>query len=98
MLLATPFLTLDVDADGERGLLGVAFDPDFASNHYVYVYYTAKTPITHNRVSRFTADGNIAVAGSEVVILELDDAVVGDESQRRCHPFWQRRPALRRRR
>ena len=39
-LLATPFVTLTVDANGERGLLGVAFDPDFATNQFVYVYYT----------------------------------------------------------
>ncbi len=30
VLLATPFVDLTVDANGERGLLGVAFDPDFA--------------------------------------------------------------------
>src|SRR4051794_15050564 len=38
--LATPFLHLSVDSNGERGLLGVALDPNFASNHFVYVYYT----------------------------------------------------------
>ena len=70
-LLATPFVTLSVDATGERGLLGVAFDPDFGRNHFVYVYYTAKSPTIHNRVSRFTANGNLAVPGSEVVLLEL---------------------------
>ena len=41
--------------------------------HYVYVYYTATTPTVHNRISRFTANGDVAVAGSEVVIFELDD-------------------------
>src|SRR5437667_12868575 len=35
-LLATPFVTLTVDSSGERGLLGVAFDPGFASNNFVY--------------------------------------------------------------
>jgi glucose/arabinose dehydrogenase len=70
-LLARPFVTLSVDATGERGLLGVAFDPDFATNRFVYVYYTATTPTIHNRVSRFTANGNVAVAGSEVVLLNL---------------------------
>ncbi len=40
-LLATPFATLSVSAAGERGLLGVALDPGFATNHFVYVYYTA---------------------------------------------------------
>jgi glucose/arabinose dehydrogenase len=71
-LLTKPFLTVPVDATGERGLLGVAFDPDFERNNFVYVYYTAKTPTIHNRVSRFTANGNVAVAGSEVVLLNLD--------------------------
>jgi glucose/arabinose dehydrogenase len=71
-LLATPFVTLTVDANAERGLLGVAFDPDFSTNHYVYVYYTATTPTIHNRVSRFTANGNVAVAGSEKILLELN--------------------------
>jgi glucose/arabinose dehydrogenase len=71
-LLATPFLTLPVDNSGERGLLGVAFDPNFEQNDFVYVYYTATTPTIHNRVSRFTANGNVAVAGSEVVLLDLD--------------------------
>src|SRR5262245_33050383 len=72
-VLPTPFVGLGVEAFAERGLLGLAFDPDFAHNHYVYVQYTAKTPTIHNRVSRFTADGNVAVPGSEVVLLELDE-------------------------
>src|SRR2546430_4176802 len=72
-LLATPFLTVTVDSSGERGLLGVAFDPDFPTNGFVYIYYTATTPVTHNRVSRFTANGDVAVSGSEVVILDLNN-------------------------
>jgi glucose/arabinose dehydrogenase len=71
-LLATPFLTVPVSSDGERGLLGVAFDPGFASNGFVYVYYTATTPTVHNRVSRFTTNGDTAVPGSEVAILDLE--------------------------
>ena len=72
-LLPSPFLTLTVSSSGERGLLGVAFDPAFSTNHFVYVYYTATTPTIHNRISRFTANGDTAVAGSEVVIFELDN-------------------------
>ncbi|HEV2854604.1 MAG TPA: PA14 domain-containing protein [Thermoanaerobaculia bacterium] len=72
-LLPTPFLTVTVSSTGERGLLGIAFDPNFATNQWVYVYYTATTPAVHNRVSRFTASGDTAVAGSETVILELDN-------------------------
>jgi glucose/arabinose dehydrogenase len=72
-LLATPFVTLSVNFNGERGLLGVAFDPDFAVNQYVYVYYTTPSSPIHNRVSRFTASGDVAVSGSEVVLLELNN-------------------------
>jgi glucose/arabinose dehydrogenase len=65
---------LTVDSTGERGLLGIAFDPHYQANHFVYVYYTATTPVTHNRVSRFTADavGDLALPGSETDILDLD--------------------------
>src|SRR3954447_15195168 len=46
-LLPTPFLKVTVFFNGERGLLGVTFDPDFAHNGYVYVYYTATKPTAH---------------------------------------------------
>jgi glucose/arabinose dehydrogenase len=72
-LLTAPFLTVTVNASLERGLLGIAFDPAFATNHFVYVYYTATSPAIHNRVSRFTANGDVAVAGSELVLLDLPD-------------------------
>ncbi len=41
-LLPTPALSLDnrVCSDFERGLLGVEVDPNFATNHYIYLYYT----------------------------------------------------------
>ena len=71
-LLATPFLTLTVNEDGERGVSGICFDPDFAVNHYVYIYYTATTPTLHNRLSRFTANGDVAVSGSEVALLDAE--------------------------
>ena len=72
-LLAAPFITLTVTSDGERGLLGVAFDPNFSANNFVYLYYTTSTSPVHNRVSRFTANGDVAVAGSETVLLDLDN-------------------------
>jgi glucose/arabinose dehydrogenase len=73
-LLTTPFLTLNVNSSGERGLLGVAIDPDFASNGFVYVYYTTASAPIHNRVSRFTASAanpDVVAAGSEVQLLNL---------------------------
>jgi glucose/arabinose dehydrogenase len=65
-----------VDITGERGLLGVAFDPNFATNHFVYLHYTRKATTTtpvHNRVVRVTANGDRAVAGSEVLIFRLNN-------------------------
>ncbi|MDX6693496.1 MAG: hypothetical protein QOF02_1099 [Blastocatellia bacterium] len=72
-LLPTPFVSLTVNSSGERGLLGLAFDPNFATNQFIYLYYTATTPAIHNRVSRFTANGDVALAGSEVVLLDLNN-------------------------
>ena len=73
-LLSQPFLTVSVNSSGERGLLGIAFDPSFASNGFVYVYYTTSTSPVHNRVSRFTASASnpdVVAAGSEVQLLNL---------------------------
>jgi len=71
MLLPTPFMTLTVDFAGERGLLGVAFHPNFATNNFVYAYYTVPGVPSHNRVSQFTAIGDVVVPGSEVPLVNL---------------------------
>jgi glucose/arabinose dehydrogenase len=77
-LLSTPFvdLTSVTDSTGERGLLGVAFDPNFSTNKYVYVYHTLKGTSTtppRNRVLRFTANGDQRVHLSQKVILNLNN-------------------------
>lgn len=73
-LLPTPFATLPVNSEAgtERGLLGITFDPDFGSNQSVYFYYTAASPVVHNRIVRLTAAGDTAVPGSETVLFDLD--------------------------
>jgi glucose/arabinose dehydrogenase len=80
VLQATPFVTVTADTRGERGLDGICFDPNFAANHYVYLYYTirqADTSLpTHNRLVRVTADPanpDVALAGSGTPIMEMDD-------------------------
>ena len=73
-LLPTPFTTVAASTFSERGLGGIAIDPHFEQNGYVYLYYTAETPAAHNRLSRFTADGDVALPGSEQVLLDLPDA------------------------
>jgi glucose/arabinose dehydrogenase len=74
-VLSTPFVTVTVDQLNERGLSSVSLDPNFNSNHYVYIYYTSTSGTIHNRLSRFIANGDVAVAGSEVVLLEIQPAV-----------------------
>lgn len=75
-LLPQPLVTLsNVDSAGERGLLGITMDPNFAANRYIYVYYTANAqadpgrPFSHNRLSRLTVTGN--TAGDERVLWSL---------------------------
>lgn len=55
---------IDVTAHGESGLQGLAVDPDFSNNNYIYVYYTASDG---NRVSRFVFDGTIK---NETILLD----------------------------
>jgi glucose/arabinose dehydrogenase len=61
------------DSSGERGLLGLAFDPAFASNGYVYVNYTQSSTELASHISRFTsADGGATLdPASEVILLTL---------------------------
>ncbi|MBL7949715.1 MAG: PQQ-dependent sugar dehydrogenase [Bacteroidia bacterium] len=73
-LLSRPFITLTTNLNGERGLVGIAIDPDFTNNQYVYLCYTIPTG-EFNRVSRFTASGDTVVPGSEIVLLETDTMI-----------------------
>jgi glucose/arabinose dehydrogenase/endonuclease YncB( thermonuclease family) len=76
-LLATPFLDLQdrVNDYWDRGLLGITADPSFATNGFVYLAYTyEEDPALYDRtktarLARYTAVGDTASPGSEVVIL-----------------------------
>lgn len=72
VLLAEPFAEVAATAESERGLLGLAVDPQFETNGLVYAYYTATSPTTHNRISRFRAVGDTA-EGGETILFELPD-------------------------
>ncbi|MFL5764265.1 MAG: PQQ-dependent sugar dehydrogenase [Bacteroidia bacterium] len=74
-VLPAPFYTVNVDQLNERGLSSITLDPNFSSNHYVYIYYTTQSSPIHNRLSRVTANGDVAVAGSEVILLEFEPLV-----------------------
>ncbi|MDB5104373.1 MAG: hypothetical protein JWP91_2062 [Fibrobacteres bacterium] len=72
-LLVRPVLTLKVESHDERGLTGIALDPDFPASPYLYVYYTAPSPSSHNRLSRFAISGDEADAAQEQVLFDLPD-------------------------
>ena len=58
-------------AGGERGLLGFAFDPNFNTNHFIYVYYTRAGDGTIV-VARYTWNPNTPTANSPKIILTVD--------------------------
>ncbi|WP_133644025.1 PKD domain-containing protein [Zeaxanthinibacter enoshimensis] len=61
--------TLEVFKDFEDGLLGVAFDPGFLTNNYIYLHYSPLN-VSVNRVSRFTMNGNTLDLASEVTLMQ----------------------------
>jgi cytochrome c len=66
--------TLNVYTGGEDGLAGMALDPNFANNGWVYLYYSPAGSQEVNRVSRFTISGDSLVSGSEQVLLTIPAA------------------------
>lgn len=63
-----------VTAGGERGLLGLAFHPNFKSNGYFYLNYTRNNSGLETVISRFTVNKStpdLADPGSEVVLLTI---------------------------
>ncbi len=67
-LQAAPVITFSVDTCYERGLVGLAVDPDFAENHYLYVQYTAfsNCDLTLSTVARFVEHDGV---GSDPVTI-----------------------------
>lgn len=61
-LLPQPFADLPSEATGDRGLIGIAFDPAFGvANHYVYFYYTGHDLLNH--LVRFDAAEDVGADG-----------------------------------
>ncbi|GIF24624.1 glucose/arabinose dehydrogenase/regulation of enolase protein 1 (concanavalin A-like superfamily) [Actinoplanes tereljensis] len=67
-LHAEPMITLPTANADERGLLGLELDPNFATNHYIYLAYTHAENL--NRLSRFTVTGHTIDPASEFVLLK----------------------------
>ncbi len=73
VLVPHPFVRVQTQPLGERGLLGIAVHPQFATNGWIYIYYTAITPTVHNRITRFTASGDQLAPNGAKNIFELDN-------------------------
>ncbi|MGH8502024.1 MAG: PQQ-dependent sugar dehydrogenase [Gammaproteobacteria bacterium] len=101
-LTGSPATDLSLDnrvcSNSERGLLGVAVDPGFATNHYIYVFYTfnksgicplempqsSDNPV--NRVSRFTlSNTNIINLASERILIDNIPSAKGSHNAGDLH-------------
>ena len=90
--VATKTLILDIHNQcqgwDDEGLLGMAFHPSFATNHYVYLWYNWVTPgtvigdpntrppngtSTHQRLARYTFNTTTGVLENEYVVLDQID-------------------------
>ncbi len=90
-LLDTPFVSLtDVNNHRDRGLIGIAVDPDFDNNPFIYLAYTFENDPANiegpktARVVRYTADGNVAIEASRRVLI---GTVGGSPSEPACADF-----------
>ncbi len=75
-VLTTPFLDIStlVSCCGERGLLSVVFHPNYESNGYFYVFYTASAPLGDLTIVRYEvspADPNVADPNSDFLIISV---------------------------
>ncbi len=91
-VIGTPALDLPVNSASERGLLSIELHPDFAHNHFVYLYWTQSTsgtdsaalgdvPLLGNRVDRFVWDGSTLTFDRNIIMLHAfqDDATNGTQ-------------------
>ncbi|HKQ33509.1 MAG TPA: PQQ-dependent sugar dehydrogenase, partial [Thermodesulfobacteriota bacterium] len=74
VVLGTPFLNINPkvsDSGGERGLLGLAFHPNYASNGYFYVNYTDNSGNTVIARYKVSSNPDVADPSSEVIMLNV---------------------------
>ena len=63
---------LDVYTGGEQGLLGIAFDPGYADNHWVYLFYAIEDDdAVVNRLSRFNLEGDTLDIKDGITVLQF---------------------------
>ena len=65
-LAPTPFATITpITTSSECGLLGVAFDPDFMNNSYVYFFVTVSS--SEQQIIRYTDSGGVGIGKTTIV-------------------------------
>ncbi|GAC1482764.1 MAG: hypothetical protein NVS1B5_01140 [Gemmatimonadaceae bacterium] len=67
-------------SQAEDGLLGLAVDPNFAKNGWIYMYYSPAGPEPKNVLARYQMNGDSLDLGSKKILLE-----VGTQRQKCCH-------------
>ncbi|MCK9150568.1 PQQ-dependent sugar dehydrogenase [Methanobacterium alcaliphilum] len=72
---------ISVKAEGESGLLGIAVDPEFDKNNYIYLYYTAQNS---NRISRFVL--NQKLENETILLDDIPSSVVHDGGRLKFGP------------
>ena len=77
-----PAATVQVDASGESGLLGMAIDPSFRSNRFVYLY---RTTASGNEVLRYRYSRG-RLTGARVVVRGIQAGVIHDGGRLRFGP------------
>ncbi len=72
-LLAAPMHSFAVNSSGEQGLIGLAADPNFAANGFVYAYIVTPSPSSRGKLVRFTVEtgSDVSLAGSQVELFDL---------------------------
>ena len=72
-------LSDSTNSDFERGVIGITLDPDFATNHYVYVYYNhLYNGDERIRIVRFTEVSNVGTNPFLVFDLDVADNIAGN--------------------
>ena len=72
-------LTDSIQCDFERGLLGICFDPNFTTNHFVYVYYNHLWNADERiRVIRFTESNNVGTNPQIILDIDVSNTIAGN--------------------
>mgnify|MGYP001965559611 CR=1 FL=1 len=62
---------LDLFYGNEDGLLGIAVDPNYVKNHWIYLFYTAPGEVSKQRISRFMVADKKVDLSTEKILLEI---------------------------